>query len=429
MDPFHVAKGEKGVCKREDGGSWPSIHVHAKHKRSKSASGKNLDISRDGVSHSIQESNELPDLRSLAMNIGVQSPLHEHPSNTSIDAASKQRDSLEKDIEQLQLRLQQEKSMRILLERAMGRASSTLSPGHRHFAAQTKELITEIELLEEEVTNREQHVLSLYRSIFEHCVSRPPSEQSSGITSPAHAKNESKKHPSIISSAFCSSKNFPLRPFQTLATINGSMKRKLLHSTTTRHASVFTKESNVHFEQNRPGQNKLPASNKTSVLRTLKDHLHQCPSKLSEELVRCMASVYCWLHSSVSTTPEQNRSPLLSRSSTNVIIPRHGIGEDREWSCKSMVEISWISTDKNKFSRASYAINNYRVLVEQLEKVNLSRMEMNAQTAFWINIYNSLIMHAYLAYGIPHSSLRRLALFYKCRLLTTLVATSLVQLP
>jgi len=39
-------------------------------------------------------------------------------------------------VEQLQLRLQQEKSMRILLEKAMGRASSTLSPGHRHFAAQ-----------------------------------------------------------------------------------------------------------------------------------------------------------------------------------------------------------------------------------------------------------------------------------------------------
>lgn len=39
-------------------------------------------------------------------------------------------------IEQLQLRLQQERSMRVVLERAMGRASSTLSPGHRHFASQ-----------------------------------------------------------------------------------------------------------------------------------------------------------------------------------------------------------------------------------------------------------------------------------------------------
>lgn len=78
-----------------------------------------------------------------------------------------------------------------------------------------------------------------------------------------------------------------------------------------------------------------------------------------------------------------------------------------------MVEIVSLSTDKNKFSRASYAINNYRHLVEQLEKVNVSRMETNAKTAFWINTYNALVMHAYLAYGIPQRSLKRLALFQK----------------
>ncbi|THF97753.1 hypothetical protein TEA_005350 [Camellia sinensis var. sinensis] len=143
----------------------------------------------------------------------------------------------------------------------------------------------------------------------------------------------------------------------------------------------------------------LPTMNKTSVLRSLKDHLHQCPSKLSEEMVRCMAAVYCWLGSSVSANP--------------TTLKRSGISEDRDWSCKSMVEISSISTDKNHFSRASYAINNYRVLVEQLEKVNVAQMETNAKIAFWVNTYNSLVMHAYLAYGIPHSSLRRLALFHK----------------
>lgn len=36
---------------------------------------------------------------------------------------------------------------------------------------------------------------------------------------------------------------------------------------------------------------------------------------------------------------------------------------------------------------------NFRILVEQLEKVNVGQMEDNAQTAFWINIYNSLVMH------------------------------------
>ncbi|THG19474.1 hypothetical protein TEA_007199 [Camellia sinensis var. sinensis] len=332
------------------------------------ATERNLDNPRGGVSHPIQndftESHELQPSESTC---GAQSPLLEYSINTNTDNASSHRASLEKDIEQLQLRLQQEKSLRMVLERAMGRVSSTLSPGHRHFVAQTKELIAEIELLEEEVANREQHVLSLYRSIFEHCVSRPPSEQCSGMTSPAHVKNESRKHPSVISSAFCSSKKFPLRPFQALASANDAGKRTLLLQSKARHASLLSSKSNNQFERtwsdHRKGQELLPTMEKTSVLRTLKDHLYQCPSKLSEEMVRCMAAVYCWLCSSASESIEQkqNRSPLLSRSSTNVVLPGRGISDDRDWSCKSMVEISSISTDQNNFTRASYAIDNYRV--------------------------------------------------------------------
>lgn len=102
---------------------------------------------------------------------------------------------------------------------------------------------------------------------------------------------------------------------------------------------------------------------KAPLSRSLKDHLYQCPSKLSEEMVRCMAAVYCWLRSTdQSSSTEEKRSPLSSGSSTNVIIPKHDIKEDRDWFCKSTIEISWIATDKNKFSRASYAISNYRCI-------------------------------------------------------------------
>ncbi|CAI9784976.1 unnamed protein product [Fraxinus pennsylvanica] len=126
-------------------------------------------------------------------------------------------------------------------------------------------------------------------------------------------------------------------------------------------------------------------------------------------MVRSMASVYCWLRSTSSANTEQNKSQFFTKS----ILPQQGVGEKKEWSAQSSVEISWISTDKNNFSRASYAINNYRLLVGQLEKVNVCKIDTNAQIAFWINLYNSLVMHAYLAYGIPQNSLRRLALFHK----------------
>ncbi|CAJ1928533.1 unnamed protein product [Sphenostylis stenocarpa] len=379
------------------------------HRRSNSASAdRNLKFSSGVVLHPTEKDQDEslvspPSVRASRL----PSPLHDKLTCNK-KTFSNHRSSLEKDVEQLQLRLQQEKSMRTLLEKAMGRASSTLSPGHRHFAAQTKDLIAEIELLEEEVTSREQHVLTMYRSIFEHCVSRPPSEQNSGVASPAHAKHESRKHPSIISSAFCSSKKFPLRPLQALIS-NNDLKNKIFGSS---YAPLSCGKGKVYFGKTCPdytkGHERFTKMEKAPVLRTLKDHLNQCPNRLSEEMVKCMATVYCWLRSATSVNTEK------SRSSTHAVRPRHGVvGEDRDCYCKSIVEISWIATRKRHSSHASYAIDNYRVLVEQLERVNISQMERDEQIAFWINVHNALVMHAYLAYGIPQGSLKRLALFHK----------------
>ncbi|XP_043716992.1 uncharacterized protein LOC122665006 isoform X3 [Telopea speciosissima] len=419
MDGFIVDEGGEAARKRRNGESCACSHVRAQHRRSKSASDRNFDHARRGVSHSTgKDPNESDDLQPKIRSHRAATPLHQDCYDKMTNLSLNHRASLENDIEQLQLHLQQEKSMRTMLEKAMGRASSTLSPGHRHFSAQTKELIAEIDLLEEEVANREQHVLSLYRNIFDHCISGAPSGKSSSLSSPAHTKNEVRKHPSIISSAFCSSsKKFPLQHFQVLSSAKESSKRKGLLQSKTRNTLLLCGKTNFHIEHKNSDpmkvHDKVPTLEKTPLSRTLKDHLYQCPSKLSEEMVRCMAAIYYWLRSASSVKPEKNRSPLLSKSSTSVILPRRGTTEDREWSCKSMIEISWISTDKSQFSRASYAINNYRILVEQLERVNAKQMESGAQMAFWINVYNSLVMHAYLAYGIPHSSLRRMALFHK----------------
>jgi len=74
---------------------------------------------------------------------------------------------------------------------------------------QTKELITEISMLEEEVTNREQYILSLYRNIFDQCIAGSLSTQNSNKTSPAHANYEDKNLPSTISRSLFTPNKFP----------------------------------------------------------------------------------------------------------------------------------------------------------------------------------------------------------------------------
>uniref|UniRef100_A0ACD5TMJ9 Uncharacterized protein n=1 Tax=Avena sativa TaxID=4498 RepID=A0ACD5TMJ9_AVESA len=400
------------------------------HRRSKSASsGRNSETCNHGdggaSSHGVVEqrfhrpAQNLTDLRKSSYATDGSPVRQGMPRDHRASASSpNSRVSLENDVSQLQLHLHQERSIRIMLDRAIGRASSTLSPGHRHFPAQTKELIAEIELLEEEIANREQHVLSLYRSIFDQCTSGPSSGQSSGISSPAHAKSVAsrtrRRQSSIISSAFCSSKKLPLQPFHIMTTVSESGRTKNMLKTKIKHESFSSETLDIRPTSLSSDPRKLPYSGSSSLARTLKDHLYQCPSKISEEMIRCMASIYCLLRTESQEKAERARSPFLSRSSTSVILPRRGNGEETNASNnKSIVEVCSISVEKNQMPDVSCAITHYRLLVEQLERVDLSMSGASIKLAFWINVYNSLVMHAYLAYGIPNSSLKRMALFHK----------------
>lgn len=390
-----------------------SSSVH--HKRSKSASGRNLDVTKNATLYCMEKDrNKSKNMLDTVSSCGAKGSRNYLSSNNTDIASLDPRASLECEIKQLQMHLHQEKSVRVMLERAIGRASSTLSPGHRHLATQTKELISEIELLEEEIADREQHVLSLYRSIFEQCISAPSSAQSSGMASPAHPKNIVRKQPSIISTAFCSSKKFPLKTFNVLASIKESGRSNSSTNTKVRNGTLLTGDTNFNIERNSSEiMKKFPNVRRNYLALTLKEHLYQCPSKLSEELVRCMATIYCWVGSKEYAEPQKTHSPFLSRSSTSVVLPRRGAEEQWELSCSSWVVVHSISMDKNHFSSASCAINHYRLLVEQLERVDADTLGSSVKLAFWINVYNSLVMHAYLKWGIFHSSIRRIALFHK----------------
>ena len=92
-------------------------------------------------------------------------------------------------------------------------------------------MIAEIELLAKEFINREQQVLSVYMSVFEQCVSRSTSQQSSVVSSPAHTRQGSKK--------------FPLRTLQGLVS-NNDLRNKIFGSN---HAPLSRGEGNNYFKK------------------------------------------------------------------------------------------------------------------------------------------------------------------------------------
>lgn len=161
-------------------------------------------------------------------------------------------------------------------------------------------------------------------------------------------------------------------------------------------------------------------------LQGLADHLRaSClvndlgiPDRLSEDIVRCISSIYCRLCNPLHSQLGLAASPTSSLSSSSIFSSRN---PSDNWSphCNgdamfqrqlqglkgesgpydTMLEVLNIYLDDASFNYAATMLKNFRSLVQRLEKVDPRKLKREEKLAFWINIHNALVMHAYLAYG------------------------------
>jgi hypothetical protein len=481
------------------------------------------------------------------------------------------RAALEQDVAQLQTQLQNEKTLRMGLERALEEASdpTTLSSQPSvtpELAHHSQELITEILALQNEVSHLEQHVLSLYRKVLDQRLLSSQQQQYRGTTTVMTDKLR-------ISSSSSSEAQEPLPPLPllpaspstTIVSVQSSYRVsrfkveqrqqtqcqtssslplvqqqqqqqrqqcrgssssvaattqgfKRPHSaigaagqSKTRYGSFLStsfhcidEEPNMGVQSHvssasSPGcqllqsqaspklrmkMNPKPAGSSSStshvkvdtklgtakkaspdiVVIGLDPSSSRTPNALSEELLCCMAAIYCKLADPPLPTELSNSfSPSYSSSSSSATAAttmttmhesssREFCNSNESWSStrwqsdnhntspscdmdgclfpdpysvnetgddndvgpySSMVEVPWICVDKERLAYAARALRNFRLMVEQLEKVDPGKMTQDEKLAFWINIYNALMMHAYLAYGIPRNRLKRLSLLQK----------------
>ncbi|XP_031384929.1 uncharacterized protein LOC116198816 isoform X6 [Punica granatum] len=216
-------------------------------------------------------------------------------------------------------------------------------------------------------------------------------------------------------------------------------------------SASFTESISRRMDQREEELRKGP---KEMPLKGLWDY----PNKLSEEMVRCMKNIFISLADSAlpcqsSTSQTGQISPisphgLLSNSNSSwwsssdrsfisswVQSPQVDVQSNLEvlalenacdpyrvrgklsWADVGnyglVTEVSWMSVGKKQLEYAAGALRRFRTLVEQLAKVNPIHLNNNEKLAFWINLYNAMIMHAYLAYGVPRSDLKLFSLMQK----------------
>ncbi|KAK8941872.1 hypothetical protein KSP40_PGU014907 [Platanthera guangdongensis] len=361
---------------------------------------------------------------------------------------------LEEEVQMLEKQLQEEIDLHVVLAKAVGNHFSPLPISRSKLPVKAQELLASIVALEKIVAKLEEELFTL-RFLLQH-------EEMEHHSTESHLKRlpvPSLKPPSSTS-GYIWEKQVSSQGVSKFGSQVPSLHLEVLHSC--EDSEPFTDTA-----ENRP--NEVLRRSSGVEEKNLDSFLHppiaefrspkmkflwQHPNVLSEEMVLCMRNIFLCLSgstitckaslskcmfsptstghvslasflsfsdsfmfpSSMQTSPEEIDHNCEVMDQENLCDP-YGVNESLKWTgigkYSSASEVSWMSVGKVQLDYAAEALKKFRFLVDQLDEVNPAKMNSDEKLAFWINLYNALIMHAYLAYGVPRTEIKLFSLMKK----------------
>lgn len=310
---------------------------------------------------------------------------------------------LEQEVQRLQQLLEEEMQLHVVLENAMEHAAveqsdSSCIPNDAH------ELLSNIATLENSVSRLEEEIVSLHFQLIQE-------------------RNERR----LAEYRF---KQLPSQPQDTLDEI--FMQEENTSPEIFQHAALGRMKKQIPVK----GLWNHPNSLSEEIVRCMKNIFISLadasivPSKLSSENLQpsispCghLSSSSRWSLSELSGVSSWSQSPQVDLQCGNELLAAENVFDPykvRGKLCWKDIgnyslakEVSWMSVGKKQLEYAAGALRRFRSLIEQLAEVNPIHLSDNEKLAFWINLYNALIMHAYLAYGVPSSDMKLFSLMQK----------------
>ncbi|EEE58655.1 hypothetical protein OsJ_10046 [Oryza sativa Japonica Group] len=366
--------------------------------------------------------------------------------------------SLIQEVQHLEKRLNDQFAMRRALEKALGYKPCAIhSSNESCIPKPTEELIKEIAVLELEVICLEQHLLALYRKAFDQQICSVSSSCDMEIN-----KQSARSFSGILTGSSELDFSTP-RKHQLLQSSGMVMARKstpttLTSETRTSHYNDKTGIGRSHSSllqrsicsaRVSPSANNLARALKpchtlplsfveegkcmdpgivslADILGTrIADHVPQTPNKISEDMIKCIASIYIRIRDFNAVQHPFFPSPCSSFSSASGLSSKYtgdiwsprcrkegyieawqddalGTGESRYFSQQydSVIEVSALCKGAQRSADVKDMLHKYKSLVQLLESADLNGMKNEEKIAFWINVHNAMMMHlSYLISG------------------------------
>ncbi|CAL0331810.1 unnamed protein product [Lupinus luteus] len=357
--------------------------------------------------------------------------------------------ALIQDVDNLKRTLRHEENVHRALERALTRPLGALPRLPPYLPPYTLELVAEVAVLEEEVVRLEEQVVNFRQGLYQEAVYISSKRNAENLNNPIdHNSIRSSKHrksKSLSQSELTStSTSTAARPQLSLA--RSASGRKLLSIPKEGHGKENTSFCNSLKEKQSPEKKtaKVITPTKKSPIKQESpdkcvDHFklqlerrlvdreglqtslilsddkasdNDCtPNKVSEDIVKCLCSIFMRLGTfkdKCSKEKDQMCDPygICSESKTRDV-----------GAYNNLCEIKTSTIDLNRTTNAVFLISRLKFLLEKLSSVNLKGLSHKEKLAFWINTYNSCMLNAYLAHGIPESPEMVVALMQKATIL------------
>ncbi|KAL5224517.1 hypothetical protein ABZP36_011156 [Zizania latifolia] len=336
---------------------------------------------------------------------------------SSSSATSSCRSQLEQDVKKLQKALQEETALHSILENALQHAALTLAD-MSYLPTNAQELLSNISILESAISKLEDEMVSLHfqliqerneRRLVEYRLKQaPPPQQPRSVCSCYSAKSESED------TASKSSKGDRVYPYAALHDSAMKLQRQL-------SAKCFGNPNQLSEGIVRCMKNifiSLSDSCREASRTSSMEKQQSGPSPSGNYSISAF-----WSLSEPSSISSWVQSPQVDLNYNNNLLASETVfdpyksREKLSWadigSYGAAAEVSWMSVGEKQLEYAAESLRKFRLLIEQLAEVNPIHLNDDARLAFWINLYNALMMHAYLAYGVPRSDIKLFSLMQK----------------
>lgn len=347
--------------------------------------------------------------------------------------------ALQQDVDKLKKKLRHEENVHRALERAFTRPLGTLPRLPPYLPTCTLELLAEVAVLEEEVLRLEEQVVHFRQDLYQEAVyisssKRKIVDSASDLHRPNPMKNLRPERPRVQAqiaggSMPSGTRHLLSRPADACgedkqACTNSTIDKKESAAHKTHGAKVARKGRPVdnglaekyletqksQLESRATDLEKAKARNRTDSDDGVRGD--ENPNKISENVLKCLLSIFLRKSSKKSRVTAEISSFLSTTMSEegsaemDFLDPYGSRSEYRKKDIgpyKHLYSIDAGSINPNRTTNCVFLEQRLKVLLGKLARVKLENLTHQEKLAFWINIYNSCMMKAFLEHGISES--------------------------